>query len=154
MSAVLLNCNCQKRISFKFIGGHLPLIWSDFFDILIVITFLFIMQETKPQHSTKDVTAIQKYCSWQFAECRKAGKGKSRFTWWHDAKTMIWDHLKCTFLHQKEWACQAECALPYGRCSLVWPQCAWGQQAQAKPQAGLRMVISLQTTCIEPSCDS
>lgn len=48
MSAVLLNCNCHKRISFNLTGGHLPLIWSEFFDIFILSTLWFIMSFFSP----------------------------------------------------------------------------------------------------------
>lgn len=62
MSAVLLNCNCQKRISFKLIGGHLQLIWSEFFDIFIVITFWFIMSFFSPH-----ITASRSRDGWRIA---------------------------------------------------------------------------------------
>lgn len=48
MSAILLNCNCQKRISFNLTGGHLLLTWSEFFDIFIVSTLWFIISFFNP----------------------------------------------------------------------------------------------------------
>lgn len=48
MSAVLLNSNCQKRILFNLTGGHLLLIWSEFFDIFIVSTLWFIISFFSP----------------------------------------------------------------------------------------------------------
>lgn len=62
MSAALLNCNCQKRISFKLIGGHLHFIWSEFFDIFIVITFWFIMSFFSPH-----ITASRSRDGWRMA---------------------------------------------------------------------------------------